>query len=196
MRPRAVRTRKPCWIRYGSITSSSVPRSSDSDAASDSTPTGPPSKWPMMVLSSRRSSSSKPSGSTLSMAMAACATLVDAPAGPDLGVVTHPAQQAVGDARRAARAAGDLAGAIRFAVDAQDPRRTAHDPGQLLGRVELQALDDAEAVAQRRGQQAGAGGGADQGERRQVELDRARGRALADHDVDLEVLHRRIEHLL
>ena len=36
MRPRAVRTRKPCWIRYGSTTSSSVPRSSDKAAASDS----------------------------------------------------------------------------------------------------------------------------------------------------------------
>ena len=64
------------------------------------------------------------------------------------------------------------------------------------GAVELQALDDAEAVAQRRGQQAGAGGRADQGEGRQVELDRARRRALADHDVDLEVLHRRVQHFL
>ena len=31
--------------------------------------------------------------------------------------------------------------------------------------------------------------------RGQVEADRARRRALADHDVELEVLHRRIEHL-
>ena len=75
-------------------------------------------------------------------------------------------------------------------------RRAAHDRGELLGGVELQPLHDAEAVAQRRGQQAGARGRADQGERRQVELDRARGRALADHDVDLEILHRRIQHFL
>jgi hypothetical protein len=85
---------------------------------------------------------------------------------------------------------------LRIAVDAEDARRAPHDAGQFLRRVELQTLHDAEAVAQRRGEQAGAGGGADQGERRQVELDRTRGRALADHDVDLVVLHRRIEHFL
>src|SRR5690606_21991073 len=62
--------------------------------------------------------------------------------------------------------------------------------------VELQPLDDAETVAQRRGQQAGAGGGADEGKGWQVDLDRTRGRALADHDVELEILHRRIQHLL
>jgi hypothetical protein len=68
--------------------------------------------------------------------------------------------------------------------------------GQVLRRVELQALDDAEAVAQGRGQQAGAGGGAHQGEGRQVELDGARRRALADHDVELVILHGRVEDLL
>src|SRR3546814_12417917 len=122
--------------------------------------------------------------------------VVDAAGGADLGVVAHAPQQAVGDARGAARTARDLAGALGYAVDAQDLRRALHDPGQVFGAVELQPLDDAEAVAQRRGQQAGAGGGADQGERRQVELDRARGRALADHAVDLEILHRRIQDRL
>jgi hypothetical protein len=68
--------------------------------------------------------------------------------------------------------------------------------GQVLGLVVLQPLHDAEAVAQGRGQQPGARGGADQGERRQVELDGARRRPLADHDVELEVLHRRVQHLL
>ena len=67
---------------------------------------------------------------------------------------------------------------------------------QLLGGVELEAGDDAEAVAQRIGQHAGAGGRADQRERRQVELDRARRRAFADHDVDLEILQRRVEDFL
>jgi hypothetical protein len=81
-------------------------------------------------------------------------------------------------------------------ANVQDAGRAAHDPGQFLGRIELQALDDAEAVAQWAGQQAGAGGGADQRERRQVELDRARRRALADHDVDLEIFHRRVQHFL
>jgi hypothetical protein len=49
---------------------------------------------------------------------------------------------------------------------------------ELVRGVELQPRDDAEAVAQRVGQHAGAGGGADQREGRQVELDRARRRAL------------------
>ena len=63
-------------------------------------------------------------------------------------------------------------------------------------RVELEPRDDAEAVAQRVGEHAGARGRADQRERLQVELDRARRRALADHDVDLVVLQRRVEDLL
>ena len=62
--------------------------------------------------------------------------------------------------------------------------------------VELQARDDAEAVAQGVGEHAGARGGAHQREGRQVELDRARRRPLADHDVDLVVLQRRVEDLL
>ena len=71
-----------------------------------------------------------------------------------------------------------------------------HDARQLFRVVELEARDDAEAVAQRIGQHAGARGGADQRERRQVELHAARRRAFADHDVDLEVLERRIEDFL
>ena len=62
--------------------------------------------------------------------------------------------------------------------------------------VVVEPVGDAEPVAQRRGQKAGAGGGADQRERRQVEPDRVRARALADHDVDAAVLHRRVEQLL
>ncbi|KAG0926324.1 hypothetical protein G6F31_018429 [Rhizopus arrhizus] len=78
-------------------------------------------------------------------------SLVDVATGLDLGIVAHAAQQAVGDTRRATRAARDLASAIGGAVDAEDAGRAAHDPGQLFDAVELQALDDAEAVAQRRG---------------------------------------------
>jgi hypothetical protein len=92
----------------------------------------------------------------------------------------------------------------RCAMRSAPPRRSAHRGcGPSAARcarsrdaVELEPLHDAEAVAQRRGQQAGARGGADQRERRQIELDGTRGRALADHDVELVVLHRRIEHFL
>ena len=60
----------------------------------------------------------------------------------------------------------------------------------------LEAVLEAEAVAQRRGQQPGAGGGADQRERRQLERDDARAGARADRDRELAVLHRGIERLL
>ncbi len=80
--------------------------------------------------------------------------------------------------------------------DRQQLRRARDDARQLLGDVELEPRDDAEAVAQRIGQHAGARRRADQRERRQVELHAARRRPFADHDVDLEVLERRIEDLL
>ena len=57
-------------------------------------------------------------------------------------------------------------------------------------------MDDAEAAAQRRGEEAGAGRRADQRERLQRHLDRARAGALADHQIELVVLERRVEDLL
>src|SRR3546814_10738156 len=51
-------------------------------------------------------------------------------------------------------------------------------------------------VTQRRGQAAGACGRTNQRERRQIEPDRARSRTFADHDVELVVLHRRVQHFL
>ncbi|MNZ42356.1 hypothetical protein D3C78_599290 [compost metagenome] len=112
-----------------------------------------------------------------------------------LGIVTHAAQQAVGDARRAAGAAGDLVGTLVFDGQAEDAGGTADDGGQVLVAVELQALDDTETVPQRVGEHTSTGGGTDQGERRQVKLDRTGRWPFADHDVELEVLHRRVQHL-
>src|SRR5919202_1835101 len=56
--------------------------------------------------------------------------------------------------------------------------------------------DDAEASAQRRGDEPRARRRADKRELREVELDRARSRALADHQVELVVLHRGVKNLL
>ena len=53
------------------------------------------------------------------------------------------------------------------------PRGAQDDLPQLVARVEIEALHDAEAVAKRRGQQARPRRRADQREWRQVELDRA-----------------------
>ena len=66
---------------------------------------------------------------------------------------------------------------------------------QIGDLIELQTLHDAKAVAQRRGQRTGPGGGANQGKRRQVDFNRARRRPFANHDIQLVVFHCRIEHL-
>ena len=118
------------------------------------------------------------------------------PSARDLGVVADPAQQPVGDPRRAARARGDLGGAVGRGGYAEQPGRAVHDLVELVGVVELEVAGEAEPVAQRAGQQPGAGGGADQRERRDLERDRGRARSLADDHVDPEVLHREVEHLL
>ena len=110
--------------------------------------------------------------------------------------IAHPAQQPAGDARRAARAARDLVGAVRRHADIEHARAAGHDLLEFLHGVEIQPHRNAEAVAQRIGQQAGARRRADQREFRQLDLDRARRRPLADDEVELEILHRGIEHFL
>ena len=74
------------------------------------------------------------------------------------------------------------------------PRRTIML--QLLDRIEIEPDRDAEAVAQRIGEQAEPRGRGDQREFRQIDLDRARRRPFADDQVELVILHRRIEDFL
>ena len=88
------------------------------------------------------------------------------------------------------------ADALGGELDAEQAGGAVHDQVELGGLVELEVGGEAEPVAQRPGQQAGAGGGADEGERRDLERDGGGARALADDDVDPEVLHRHVEHLL
>ena len=121
--------------------------------------------------------------------------VIDA-AGAHLGEIADAPQEPVDDPRRAARAPGDLERALGVDLDLEEPGRARDDLRELRGRIELEACDDAEAVAQRIGEHSGACRRADQRERRQVELDAARRRTFADHDVDLEILERRIEDLL
>ena len=112
------------------------------------------------------------------------------------GEVAHAAQQAAGDAGGAAGAAGDLYGAFVGEGEAEFFRAAGDDAAEFFGGVEDQAERDAEAVAQRGGEQAGAGGGADEGEGSQVDADAAGGGALADDEVELEVLHGGVEDFL
>ena len=92
-----------------------------------------------------------------------------APGALHLGVVADSPQQPVCHARGAAGAGGNGAGSFVGDGDGEDPRRADDDLLQGFGGVVvLQPVADAEAVTQRRGQQARAGRGADQRERRQV----------------------------
>ena len=79
---------------------------------------------------------------------------------------------------------------------AEEAGGAADDQLQFLDRVEIEADRDSEPVTQRRRQQPLAGRCTDQGEARQVDADRAGRRALADHQVEGAVLHRRIKHFL
>src|SRR5690606_21530376 len=120
----------------------------------------------------------------------------DALVAGDLGVVADAPQEPLRDAHRAAGAPADLEGGVGVEGVAEARRVLRHALGQLLARVELEVLDDAEAAAQRPGDEPRSRGGADEREAREVEPYRARGRSLAQHDVDLELLHRGVEVLL
>ena len=78
----------------------------------------------------------------------------------------------------------------------QDAGAAPHDLLEFLDRVEIEPHRNAETVAQRIGQQAEPRRGGDQRELGKVDLDRARRRPLADDQVELEILHRRIEDFL
>src|SRR5438477_4206224 len=120
----------------------------------------------------------------------------DPPLGAHLGEVAHAAQQPIRDPRGAARAAGELGGAVVVEGHAQDRRRAAEDALEVLAAVEVEPEGRAEAVAERRREQPRARGRADQAERLQRQFDQARRRSLPDHEVELEVLHRRVQRLL
>ena len=120
----------------------------------------------------------------------------DAPVGTHLGEVAHAPQQPVGNARRTARAAGDLPGTVLIDLDVDDAGRSSHDLLQLVVVVIVEPGDEPEPVAKWPGDHARAGGGADQGERRHRQPDARCRRPLAHHDVELEVLHRRVQDLL
>src|SRR5262249_45943626 len=121
---------------------------------------------------------------------------VDRGCAADKRKVAHAPQQPSRDARRAAGAARDLVGAVGVDADAEQTGAAVDNLFELRLRIEVEPDRDAEAVAQRVGEKAGAGGGADQREPRQIDLDRARRRALADDQVELKILHRRIEDFL
>src|SRR5262249_57315177 len=108
----------------------------------------------------------------------------------------HPAERPSGDARRAAGAARDLVRAIAGHADAEQARATVDDLFELALGIKIEPHRNPEAVAQRVGEQTRARGRADQRELGEIDLDRARRRPLADDEVELEILHGRIENFL
>ncbi len=80
--------------------------------------------------------------------------------------------------------------------DLEDAGCTLDDRLEFVVLVVVEPGDEPEPVAQRPGDHARARRGPDERERRHREPDARRGRALADDDVELEVLHRRIQDLL
>ena len=80
--------------------------------------------------------------------------LDDPAVGPHLGVVAHPAEKPVRDPGSAAGAARELPGAPRVDRHSQDPGGAGDDRRELVRAVELQAVNDAEAVAERRREEA------------------------------------------
>ena len=76
------------------------------------------------------------------------------------------------------------------------PARARHDDlSQFVGVVVVEAFDEAEPVAERARDHAGTGRGTDERERRHRQPDAGRRGPLAHHDVELEVLHGRVQDL-
>ena len=110
--------------------------------------------------------------------------------------IMHPPQQTAGNARRAARTPGNLIRPLGRHADAEDARAAGDDLLEFGLGIEIQPHRNAEAVPQRIGQQARARGGADQCEFREIDLHRTRCRPLPDNEIELKVLHCRIEDFL
>ena len=108
--------------------------------------------------------------------------------------IAHPAQQAVGNAGRAARAAANFRCAVSGDLHAQDARRALHHAGKVVRAVIFQPRHNAESVTQGRRDQAHARGRPHKGEGLKINLDRARRRPLPDDQIELEIFHGGIQH--
>ena len=84
---------------------------------------------------------------------------------------------------------------FRIDLDPEDRRGAKNHSLEIVFGIEVETVHDAEAASKRRRQETGARRRADEGEVGDRDLHRLRGRTLTDDDVELEVLHRRIEHL-
>src|SRR5262245_60522209 len=112
-----------------------------------------------------------------------------------LSEVADTSQQTVGDARRSTRAPSNLRCAVAVDLDLHHVGRPPHDQLEILSRIEVQTLLDAETRSHRRREHAESRGRADERELFNRHRDRLRLRSIGEPNVDLVVLHRRIEEL-
>ena len=103
--------------------------------------------------------------------------------------VAHTLQKPVGDPGGSTAPGGDLQRSVFRNGQAQYARTAPDNPGKLLRRIQLQLENHAEPIPQGCGQLTGSGGGADQGELRQLHPEASGGRPLPDDDVHLKILH-------
>src|SRR5579875_360113 len=116
--------------------------------------------------------------------------------GPYLRIVAHALEQAVDNTRRPARATGDLIDAIGFGRHLENLSRADQNLAQGIIVVVFHAIDSPEAVAQGSCQRANARRCAYYRKRWQREAQGARAWPFADHHIQGEILHRRIQPLL
>ena len=114
----------------------------------------------------------------------------------DLGNVANPAKDSVRNPGRSASSSCDLVSGAGVDLDAEDPRRAAHDRRELLPFVVPEPEGHPETVAERRREQTGAGRRPHEREGREIESQRSRPGALSDDDVEPEVLEGRVQDLL
>ena len=107
--------------------------------------------------------------------------------------VAHTAQKQVGDTRRSPAAARYFVGGVFVYIHIEQSCRTAYDFLKRGSIVITQPRVDAETGTQGRGEQARTGGGADKCKGIQTNLHAAGVGTAVDHDVDLKVLHGRIQ---
>jgi hypothetical protein len=121
---------------------------------------------------------------------------VDAAVAVDLGVIANAAQEPVDDPRRAASAPGDGRRAVRAQLHAEQSGRADDDRSEIRNVVEVEPVRGAKAVTQRARDAAGARRGPHDREGLEGQPQATRRRPLADHHVQGEILHGRVEDLL
>jgi hypothetical protein len=119
---------------------------------------------------------------------------IDTAIATNLGEVANSAKETIGDTGCATGASGDLGSATVVDADSENATSARNDRLQFVGVVVIETGDQTEAVAQGTGDEARTRRGSDEGEPWQIEANRASGRTFAQHNVELEIFHCRIQH--